>query len=54
MSRIVNLYQITHVDNEWAGSFLALHEDGSLSRVQTGFNDKGECVKITPLPVVGE
>lgn len=54
MSRIVNLYEVSHVDNEWAGSFLALHEDGTLSRVQTGFNDKGECVRVVALPVVTE
>jgi hypothetical protein len=50
--RFVALYPIN--DGVWAGSFLALGEDGSLSRVQPGFNEAGQCVKVTPLPVVVE
>jgi hypothetical protein len=50
MNKIVSLHPIQSEDQDWNGSFLALHEDGALSRVQIGNDADGPCAKLTPVP----
>lgn len=53
-SRIIDIKEVRADEHEWKGSFLALHEDGSFSRIEAGSDAKGYCVLVTPLRMVTE
>lgn len=52
MNKIVQLVFITSEDAEYDGSLIGLKDNGEIVRVQVGHDDRGPCVKITPLPEV--
>lgn len=50
-NKIVQLIPITQENNAWVGDFLALHDDGSLSLIETGEDAGKKMIRRTSLPI---